>query len=213
MWEHFRRKTLLKKWHFDDFAPSKKITFETVSFPTIGKSHFLKSVIFLMPRQQKGPVAKVIISSVANIHFVVKTFPQCVKTMFVKALSRLCHSMRTWFLCLRAHTGKSATGLCWQCFRNVLNWYRNFSGPLSLCFRDITGPALVIVAIVVWRRLISLHGFKIVRVLLHTNFYEESAQKWHEFPGFAGQGNAWIPNDFDGFSKTLRFLKHSVLEK
>ena len=134
-------------------------------FPTIGKSHFLKSVIFLMPHHPKAHIAKVIISSVANFHFYCEKFPNCVKTMFVKALSRPCHSMRAWLLRLRAHTGKSATGLCWQCFRSVLNWYRNFSGPLSLCSRDIIGPALVIVAIVVWRRLIPLQRFKIVRVL------------------------------------------------
>ena len=120
--------------------------------------------------------------------------------------------MRAWFRCLRAHTGKSATGLCWQCFRSVLNWYRNWAGPLSLCSRDIIGPALVIVAIVVWRRLISLQRFKIVRVPFTQVFSWKSAQKWHEFPGFADHGNAWIPIDFDRFSKTLRFQKHSFYE-
>ena len=96
--------------------------FETVPFPTIGKSHFLKNVIFLMPHHQKVNAAKVIISRVPNLYSVVKAFPNCVKAMLVKSVSRLCHSMRARFLRLRAHTGKNATGLCWQCFRSGSQW-------------------------------------------------------------------------------------------
>ena len=164
--------SLFKRWLFWWFRAIAKEHFRNSAISRHRKKSPSEKWHFLDSAQSKRTYAKVIISSVANFHFVVKTFPNCVKPMSVKALSWLCHSMRAWFLRLRTHTGKSATGLCWQCFPSVLNWCRNFSGPLSLCSRDITGPALVIVVIVVWRRLISLHRFQIVRVLFTQAYYE-----------------------------------------